>query len=89
MGMGRILSNAVNVEILALTLTYKLVAIKQSLQCERKGIPEAIAGLDQAIDSLYSSHWFSQVSHKLYLRRLEGNIKFEQQEKLRQLDVKI
>jgi hypothetical protein len=38
--------------ISALTLAYQLIAIKQSLQRGQKGIPNAIAGLDLAIESL-------------------------------------
>ncbi|MCA1576622.1 MAG: hypothetical protein LC794_04565 [Acidobacteria bacterium] len=52
--------------ILALTLAYQLIALKQSLQPERKGIPEAIAGLDLAIDSLYPHTDFYKVSHRLF-----------------------
>lgn len=36
----------------ALTLAYQLIAIKQSLQRGPKGIPDAIAGLDLAIEAL-------------------------------------
>jgi hypothetical protein len=39
--------------ISALTLAYQLIALKQSLQRGRKGIPDAITGSDLAIDSLY------------------------------------
>jgi hypothetical protein len=37
----------------------------------------------------FSTPVFFRVSHKLYLRRLEGNIKVEQEEKLRELGVKM
>ena len=37
----------------ALLLAHQLMAIRQSLQRGRKGIPEAVAGLDLAIESLY------------------------------------
>ena len=40
--------------ISALTLAYQLIAIKQALQRGQKGIPDAIAGLDLAIEALLS-----------------------------------
>jgi hypothetical protein len=38
--------------VAALTLAYQLIAIKQSLEQGTKGIPDAITGLDLAIDGL-------------------------------------
>lgn len=73
----------------ALLLAHQLMAIKQCLQRGRKGIPDAIAGLDLAIDDLYNHTDFRKVSHKLYLHRLEGRLKPDQEEKLRQLGMKI
>lgn len=73
----------------ALLLAHQLTAIKQCLQRGRKGVPDAIAGLDLAIEALYPHTDFDKVSRKLYLRRLEGTIKPDQEEKLRQLGVKI
>jgi hypothetical protein len=73
----------------ALLLAHQLMAIKQCLERGRKGIPDAIAGLDLAIDALFPHTDFHKVSLKLYLRRLEGTIKHDQEEKLRQLGVKI
>ncbi|HJP90441.1 MAG TPA: hypothetical protein VJ875_00705 [Pyrinomonadaceae bacterium] len=73
----------------ALLLAHQLMAIKQSLQLGRKGIPDAIAGLDLAIDALFPHTDFYKVSHRFYLRKLQGNIKPEQEQKLRQLGVKV
>ncbi len=73
----------------ALLLAHQLMAIKQCLQRGKKGIPEAIAGLDLAIDGLYLHSDFYKVSDKLYLRRLEGTLKLTQEEELRQLGVKV
>jgi hypothetical protein len=73
----------------ALLLAHQIMAIKQCLKRGRKGIPDAIAGLDLAIDSLYFHTDFHKVSHRLYLRRLEGAIKPKHEERLRQLGVKI
>ena len=73
----------------ALLLAHQIMAIKQCLRRGRKGIPDAIAGLDLAIDSLYLDTNFHKVSHRLYLRRLEGTIKPDQEEKLRQVGVKM
>ena len=57
------------------TLAYQLIAIKKSLQRGRKGIPNAITGLDVAIDSLFPHTDFYEVSHQLYLRRLNRTLK--------------
>ncbi|HET8671367.1 MAG TPA: hypothetical protein VFM05_12295 [Candidatus Saccharimonadales bacterium] len=75
--------------ISALLLALQLMAIKQCLQRGKKGIPDAIAGLDLAIDGLYLHTDFYKVGHKLYLRRLEGTLKLTQEEKLRQLGMKL
>jgi len=75
--------------ISALTLAYQLIAIKQSLQRGQKGIPDAIAALDLGIDSLFQHTDFYKMGHKLYLRTIEGTLKPQQEEKLRQLGVKV
>lgn len=75
--------------IAALLLAHQLMAIKQCLERGRKGIPNAIVGLDLAIDALYRHTDFHKVGHKLFLRRLQGILKHEQEEKLRQLGVKL
>ena len=75
--------------IAALTPAYQLIAIKQSLQRGRKGIPDAIAGLDLAIESLYSHTDFYKVSHRLYLRRLNGTMKPDQEQKRSELGLKM
>jgi hypothetical protein len=73
----------------ALLLAHQLMAIKQCLQRGKKGIPDVIDGLDLAIDSLYPYTDFQKKSYKLYLRRLEGTIKPKEEEKLRELGVRI
>ena len=73
----------------ALTLAYQLIAIKQSLHGGKQGASEAIAGLDLAIDALYPHTDFHKMAHKFYLRTIEGSLKPNQEEKLRQLGVKI
>jgi hypothetical protein len=75
--------------ISALTLAYQLIAIKQSLQRGQKGIPDAIAGLDLAIEGLYPHTDFHKMGREFYHRTIEGTLKPEQEEKLRQLGVKI
>jgi hypothetical protein len=55
----------------------------------KKGIPDAIVGLDLAIDALYRHTDFYKVGHKLFLRKLQGILKHEQTEKLHQLGVKL
>ena len=73
----------------ALLLAHQLMAIKQCLQRGKKGIPDAIDGLDLAIDNLYPYTDFQKISYKLYLRRLEGTIKPKVEEQLRELGLKI
>jgi hypothetical protein len=75
--------------ISALLLAHQIMAIRQCLERGRKAIPDAIAELDLAIEALYPHTDFHKVSRKLYLRRLEGILKPEQEEKLRQLGIKM
>jgi hypothetical protein len=75
--------------VLALTLAYQLIAVKQSLQRGQKGIPDAIAGLDLAIEGLYQHTDFHKMGRKFYHRTIEGTLKPEQEERLRKLGVKI
>jgi len=73
----------------ALLLAHQLMAIKQCLQRGRKGIPDGIDDLDLAIEGLFLHTDFHEVSHRLYLRRLEGTLKLKIEEKLRELGVRI
>lgn len=75
--------------ISALTLAYQLIAIKQSLQRGPKGIADAIAGLDLAIESLYPHTDFYRMGQKFYHRTIEGTLKPDQEDRLRQLGVKL
>ena len=75
--------------ISALTLAYQLIGIKQSLQRGQKGIPDALAGLDLAIGALYPHTDFDKMGRKFYHRTIDGTLKLEQEEKLRQLGVKM
>ena len=60
--------------ISALSLAFQFIALRQSLQRGRKGIPDAIAGLNLAIESLYPHTDFHKMGHKLYHRTIEGTI---------------
>lgn len=73
----------------ALLLAHQLMAIKQCLKRGKEGLPNAITGLDLAIDSLFPHTDFYQLTHKLYVRRLKGTLKSKEEEKLRQLGVKL
>jgi hypothetical protein len=75
--------------ISALLLAHQLMAIKQFLQRGRKGIPDAIKGLDLAINGLYPHTDFHKMGQKFYHLTIEGRLKPEQEEKLRQLRVKM
>ena len=50
----------------ALLLARQLIAIKQCLQQGRKGIPDAIAGMDMAIEGLYPHTDFHKMGRKFY-----------------------
>jgi hypothetical protein len=73
----------------ALLLAHQLMAIKQCLERGRKGIPDAIDGLDLAIEGLYLHTDFHKIGRKFYRRRIEGTLKPEQEERLRKLGVKL
>lgn len=73
----------------ALLLAQQLTAIRQSLEQGPKGIPDAIAGLNLAIDGLFDHTDFNKVSRKLYRQRLDGTLRPKQEEKLQELGVKI
>lgn len=75
--------------ILALVLAHQLTAIRQSLERGRKAIPDAIAGLELAVESLFQHTDFYKVGQKLYRQKLEGTIKPKHEEKLRELGVKL
>ena len=73
----------------ALLLAHQLMALKQCLQRGQRGMPDAINGLDLAIENLFVYTDFHKVSHRLYLRRLEGTLNLKQEEKLRELGMRI
>lgn len=75
--------------ILALALAQQFTAIRQSLEQGRKGIPDAIEALNLAIDGVFDHTDFNKMSRKLYRQKLEGTISTTQEEKLRELGVKI
>lgn len=74
--------------ISALALAYQLIAIKQSLERGRRGIPDAIAGLVQAIDSLHPHTDFHRVGQKFFLCTIEGSLTPKQGEQLRELGIR-
>ena len=69
----------------ALLLAHQLMAIRQSLQRGCEGIPEAVAGLDLAIESLYLHTNFHKIGKGLYYCTIEGTITPDEEEKLREL----
>jgi len=75
--------------ISALTLAYQLIAIKQSLERGSKGIPDAIRGLDLAIESLFPHTNFYKMGHKFFHLTIDGKLTTTQEEKLRELGVKM
>jgi hypothetical protein len=73
----------------ALLLAYQLTAIKQAIQRGRKGIPEAIEGLDMALESLFPHTDFHRMGHKFYYRTIEGALSPKHEAKLRELGVEL
>ena len=73
----------------ALTLAYQLIEIKRSLKRGQKGIADATAGLDLAVEALYLHTDFHKMGRTLFQSTIEGRLKPEQEEKLRNLGLKI
>ncbi|HKU73973.1 MAG TPA: hypothetical protein VJR02_08650 [Pyrinomonadaceae bacterium] len=73
----------------ALLLARQLNAIKQCLQQGRKGIADAIDGLDMAIEGLYPHTDFHKMGQRFFHLTIEGTLKPEQEDKLRKLGLKI
>jgi hypothetical protein len=65
---------------LALALAYQLNALKQSLHRGPKGIPDAITGLNQAIEHLYTHTDFHKMGQHLYYRTIESTISVKQED---------
>ena len=65
---------------LALALAYQSIGLKQSLQRGPKGIPAALAGLNQAIDCLYEHTDLHKMARRLYYRTIESTITFKQED---------
>ena len=64
----------------ALLLALQFTELKHSFKRGRKGVAEAIEGLDRAIEIIYLHTEFHKVSYKLYRQRLEGTLKPKQEE---------
>ena len=75
--------------VAALTLAYQLIEIKRSLKRGQKGIPDAIAGLDLAVEALYPHTDFYKTGRTFFQQTIEGNLKPEQEDRLRKLGVKM
>jgi len=69
--------------ISALGLAQQFIAIKQSLERGRKGVPDARKALEVAIESLFPHTEFHKMGHRFYRRTIEGKTTPKQQEKLR------
>jgi hypothetical protein len=75
--------------VTALTLAYQLIEIRRSLKRGQKGISDAIASLDLAVEALYPHTDFHKMGRTFFQRTIEGNLKPDQEETLRKLGVKI
>src|SRR6185503_11887209 len=67
---------------LALALAYHFIALKQSLQRGPKGIPEAITGINQAIEHLYPHTDFNKMGRRLFHLTIESTITSKQEDLL-------
>jgi hypothetical protein len=67
----------------ALGLAQQFIAIKQSLERGRKGIPDAIKAVELGVESLFPHTEFHKMAHKFYHRTIEGKVTPQQQEKQR------
>jgi hypothetical protein len=65
---------------LALALAYQLIALKQSVERGPKGIPDAITGLNQALEHLYCHTDFHKMARRLYYRTIESTITVKQED---------
>jgi hypothetical protein len=61
---------------------------KSYLQTEIKNIPEALAAIDRAVDTLYQHGDFRHVSHQLFRATVEGAITIEQEDLIQQLGIR-
>jgi hypothetical protein len=58
----------------ALTLAYQLIEIKQSLKRGQKGIQDAIAGLDLAVEALYPHTDFYSMGRTFFSEQSRANL---------------
>jgi hypothetical protein len=65
---------------LALALAYQFIALKHSLQRGPKGIPDAITGLDEAIEHLYPHTDFHRMGRLLYHLTIESTVSVKQED---------
>ena len=60
--------------IAALTLAYQLIGLKQCLERSKRGIPDAVAGLDLAIESLYAHTDFDKMGRSFTTEQSKTNL---------------
>ena len=65
---------------LALALAYQFNALKQFLQRGAKGIPDAVAACNQAIQTLYLHTDFHELGQRLYYLTIESTITVKEEE---------
>src|SRR5688572_26798135 len=68
-----------------LTLAHHLISLRSYLNGEPKNIPEAIAAIDRAVDSLYEHSEFRSVGHEMFRAAVEGRLTTEQENRLHEL----
>ena len=72
----------------ALSLGYRFTTLKEYLTEEPPKIKETIAAIDLGIEALFPFTDFHNISLDLFRKMIEGQLTFEEEEKLRALGVK-
>ena len=71
----------------ALSLGFRLMALKSYLTADPRKIQEAIAALDLAVEVLFLHTQFRELSLESFRKLVEGKLTFEEEEKLRAMGI--
>ena len=69
----------------ALALAYQLFELQHSLRRGKKGVPDAIKGLEIALECIYPHTDFDRLGKKLFRRTIKGTAIPEQDDLIRKL----
>ena len=71
-----------------LVLAHHFISLRSFLVSEPNNVPEAVAAIDRAVDSLYEHSDFRSVGHELFRAAVEGRLTVEQEDMLHQLGIR-